>query len=248
MAVRACGFLPGRVSSSRGGPGRDGAQRGAHRERRHPAPRGDGRLRQSLPAQLADLLRQLRGQLRRPPRALALGQQPGQPVPPVGVRPPPHRHRVGPEPGRDLLLRRRLQFRQLHRRQPPRRIVPRLPAERRHPVHPHRAGPVVPGRQPHPRRDLGGPLRQPRQRSLHQPHRHHAPPGNLPQRLHSLYREAWSGAGEKLRKNKKSRRSDSCHVPSSGDYVRSPESASRMRVDLRATSIPFPRGSLQPPM
>ena len=107
-----------------------------------------------------------------PLRPALARHQPGQPAAPVPVQPPPQRHDADPERVRDLLLRRRLQLRQLHRRQPAARLVPAVPAERHQAVHPHRAAAAAERLQPDPAGDLGRAVRDPRKRQLRQPARH----------------------------------------------------------------------------
>ena len=193
LILRPGGLLAGRsgvpVSRAvRGGigsgpPGRDAAQRGADRDRRYPGRGGDRGLRFPCRGQLPDQLRQLRRQLRRALRPPLSRRQPGQPAAPVPVQPPPQRHHADPERVRDLLLRRRLQLRQLHRRQPAPRLVPALPAERHQAVHPHRPAAAGERLQPHPAGHLGRAVRDPRKRQLRQHARHlrlPEPPSDTP--------------------------------------------------------------------
>ena len=165
----------------RGRPaGRYPAQRVARAERRHPGRRGDlpqGRPRRIQPG---DPPRQLRGQLRGPLRAPPRGDQPGHPARGQRLIPPPDGGRVHPERLRHLTLRGGPQPDQLHRRQPPARLIARIPREGSQPVHDHQAA-VLAGQQAHARGDLRRPGGQQRERQLAEHTSHHPPipPGRL---------------------------------------------------------------------
>ena len=160
----------------RGPPdGRHPAQRVAHAERRHPGRRGDlaaGRPRRIQPGiRAASSGGQLRGPLRAPPGR----DQPGHPARRQRLIPPPHRDRVHPERRRGLRLADRAQPDQLHRGQPPARLIPGIPGKGGQPVHRHQPATAVAGDQPDPGRDLGSPGGQQRQRELGEHPRHHPP-------------------------------------------------------------------------
>ena len=170
------GNQAGAACGRRGPPAcRHPAQRVAHAERRHPGRRGD--LAQSRPRRIqfpdprGQLRRQLRGALRSPPRR----DQPGHPARGQRLIPPPHRDRVHPERRRGLRLADRAQPDQLHRGQPPARLIPAIPGERGQPVHRHQPAAILAGDQPDPGRDLRSPGGQQRQGQLGEHPCHHPP-------------------------------------------------------------------------
>ena len=165
------GLLPGGALARRGRAGR--AQRVADRRLRHPGRGGDLSLGPALPVQLPDPRRHLRSQLRRPPRALPGRDQARHPAAGQRPVPPPHGHRDHPERARHPHLGRGVQLHQLHRGQPPARLVPGVPRERRQPVHPHHAAAIGAVHHAHARRDLLGVPGQQRQRRLSQHPRHY---------------------------------------------------------------------------
>ena len=178
----ACVIVPGvQARAIFGGPGsgpparHHPAQRVAHAERGHPGRRSD--LAQGRPRriQFPDPRRQLRRQLGGPLRAPPRGDQPGHPARRQRLIPPPHRDRIHPERRRGLRLADRPQPDQLHRRQPPARLIPRIPGERGQPVHRHQPATAGASDQPDPGRDLGSPGGQQRQRQLGQHPCHHPP-------------------------------------------------------------------------
>ena len=133
-------------------------------------------LAQALPVQFPDPRHHGGGQLRGPPRALAVRDQARDPAGRQRLLPPPHAHRDHPERLRDLRLGRGLQLPQLHRRQPPPGLIPRIPRERGQPVHPHHAAAVRAGHHAHARGDLRRVPGQQRQRHLGQHPGHHPTP------------------------------------------------------------------------
>ena len=181
--ARALFILPrDQAGAARGGPGRRAppagrhpAQRVAHGERRHPGRGGDlaqGRPRRvQFPDPRCQLRRQLGGPLRAPPR----GDQTGHPARGQRLIPPPHRDRIHPERRRGLRLANRPQPDQLHRRQPPARLIPRIPGKDGQPVHRHQPATAVAGDQSHSGRDLGSPGGQQRQGQLGKHPCHHPP-------------------------------------------------------------------------
>ena len=178
----ACVIVPrdqGRAAfggAGRGPPaGRHPAQRVAHAERRHPSRRRDLAQGRPRPIQVPDPRCQLRGQLRGPLRAPPQGHQPGHPACRQRLIPPPHRDRVHPERRRGPRLADRPQPDQLHRRQPPPRLIPGVPGKRGQPVHRHQPAAIIAGHQPDPGRDLCSPGGQQRQRKLGK-HPCHPPP------------------------------------------------------------------------
>ena len=148
--------------------GAGGAQHVAHRCLRHPGRGGDGGLAHPLPVQLPDLRHRRRRQPGGALRPLRAGDQGRDPAARQVLPPPPQGQRDHPEPGRHLRLPRGLQLPQLHRRQPPRRLVPRVPRERGQPVHPDHAAAVRAVHHASPRRELPGVPGQQRQRQLGQ--------------------------------------------------------------------------------
>ena len=73
---------------------------------------------------------------------------------------------------------------QLHRRQPPPRLIPGIPGERGQPVHRHQPAAIIAGDQPDPGRDLRRPGGQQRQGQLAEHTSHHPPHFT---RAHSLH-------------------------------------------------------------
>ena len=221
--------------------GGDPAQRVAHAERRHPGRRGD--LAQGRPrrVQFPDPRCQLRGQLRGPLRAPPRGNQPGHPARRQRLIPPPHRDRIHPERRRGLRLADRPQPDQLHRRQPPARVIPRIPGERGQPVHRHQPAAIIASDQPDPRRELGGPGGQQRQRQLGQHPRHHPPHPTWPCHCINFLRKGSAKtprhAGKRTEKKQLVQaraRSGPNHNPSASRHVRSPEH----RTELRLLALP----------
>ena len=225
------------AGAARGGPGRRAppagrhpAQRVAHAERRHPRRRGD--LAQGRPrrVQFPDPRCQLRGQLRGPLRAPPGRDQPGHPARRQRLIPPPHRDRVHPERRRGLRLADRAQPDQLHRGQPPARLIPGIPGKGGQPVHRHQPATIIAGDQPDPGRDLGSPGGQQRQRKLGEHPCHHPPHPARPCHCINYLRNWPAKTPATRRKNaektgNKSRpgpRSGSNHTPSASRHVRSP--------------------------
>ena len=168
--VLACG------DAVRGRAGR--AQHAADRGFRHPRRGGDRGLAGAVAVQLPDPLHDLRGQLRGPLRSLDGRDQARDPAAGQRLRPPPHAHRDHPERLRHLHLRRGLQLDELDRRQPPRRLIARIPRERGQPVHPHHAAAVRAADHAHPRGYLRRVVREKRQRHLGQHPGHHPTPAS----------------------------------------------------------------------
>ena len=161
----------GRIAGTGGG---HPAERAADAERQHPGRRRDLPQRLAPGIQVPDPGHRLRRQLGRLPRAAAGWHQPGHPAAGQRPIPPPDRGRVHPEPLRHLGLRRGPQPDQLHRGQPPARLVGGVPGERGQPVHGHQPA-VRPGHQPDARGDLLRPGGQQRQHRLGEHATHHPP-------------------------------------------------------------------------
>ena len=120
------------------------AQHTADRGFRHPGRGGDPALPRpcpSSPGSAPPCGVQPRGS----PRALSGRDQARDPAGRQRPLPPPHAHRDHPERLRHLRLGRGPQLPQLHRRQPPPGLVPRVPRERGQPVHPHHPAAVRAG-------------------------------------------------------------------------------------------------------
>ena len=124
--------------------------------------------------QLGNPRRQPGRQLRRALRPAVSRDHPGHTAAGRRPVPPPDRGRVHAERLRYLALGRRPQPDQLHRGQPPPRLIAGAPGEGSQPVHDHQPA-VFPGKQAHARGDLGRPGRQQRERKLAEHTSHHPP-------------------------------------------------------------------------
>ncbi len=188
LTSRRLGFLScgGGSSPARAAP--QGVADAGHRHPRHRRDLGQGLAGRVQPA---DPRHHLRGQPRRPLRPLARRDQPGHPTLGQRLVPPPHGDRVHPERLRDLRLAGRPQPHQLHRGQPPARLIPGVPGEGGQPMHQHQPARLA-GHHTHPRGDLSRAGEQQRERQLGQ-HRGHYPPSSSPSDTASIFADQRHG-------------------------------------------------------
>ena len=159
--------------------GRQTLQPLTDRELRYPQPLPDPGQRFPGRTPRHHLRRHLIGDLAGPPRAGPGRHQPGHPAVGPRLTPPPHSDRANPEPGRHLNHRRRPTLDQLHRRQPPTRLVTVIPRIRQVPVQ-EDPTPVGVLHQHHSRADLHPHDRGDGQGRLSSHQRHHPTPNPQP--------------------------------------------------------------------